>query len=140
MHWFTVRFNMLWHFIVEGRGIRELAKYIWKGFWKELDRILGVIAREILKHQTPIVKNKVFFHTQENRYACNQKYICEELLKQGLDVDIVWRVSPKNRGGVPDSVRTAVAGSFAYYKEIFSSNIVITNSILLQVRLNSAWI
>lgn len=76
------------------------------------------------------MKNKVFFHTQENRYACNPKYICEELLRRGLDVDIVWRGPNKGRGGMPDTVRIVRAGSFNYYKEIFSSNIVITNSVL----------
>lgn len=132
MSWLSLRLHIVWTLLVEGRGLRECFKKLWKAFWKEIDRILGILAREILKYRTPIVKNKVFFHTQENRYACNQKYICEELLRQNPDIDIVWRVSTKNRGGVPGCVRAVKAGSYAYYKEIFSSNIVITNSILFK--------
>ena len=124
--------HKIWAFLVEGKGIRGTCKKVWTAFWKEVDRILGVGAREILKLKTPIVKNKIFFHTQENRYTCNPKYICEELLRQGLDVDIVWRVSAKSRGGVPASVRTVREGTFNYYKEIFSSNIVILNSVLFK--------
>lgn len=133
--------HKIWALMVEGKGIRQNWKNfwkalwkavskVWKKFWKEIDRILGILAREVLKLKTPIVKNKVFFHTQENRYACNQKYICEELLRSGLDVDIVWRGPNKGTGGIPDTVRMVRAGSFDYYKEIFSSNVVITNSVL----------
>lgn len=124
--------HKLWGFLVEGRGLRESVKKVWRGFWKEIDRILGLAAREILKLKTPVVKNKVFFHTQENRYACNPKYICEELLRRNKDIDIVWRSPATDTGGIPDGVRTVKAGSFFYYKEIFSSNVIITNSILFK--------
>lgn len=124
--------HTIWAWAVEGKGIRETFKKLWTAFWKELDRILGILAREVLKKKTPIQKNKVFLHTQDNRYGCNQKYICEELLRQGVDVDIVWRCPTKERGGIPESVRAVKAGSFSYYKEIFSSNVVITNSILFK--------
>ena len=122
--------HKLWAYLVEGKAIRKTWKKIWNGFWKELDRIVSIMAREALKLKTPIVKNKILFHTQENRYACNQKYICEELLRQGLDVDIVWRAPKKGTGGIPDTVRSVKAGTFNYYREIFSANVVITNSVL----------
>lgn len=124
--------HKLWGFLVEGRGLRESVKKVWEGFWKEIDRILGLIAREILKLKTPIVKNKVLFHTQENRYACNPKYICEELLRRNKDIDIVWRAPTKETGGIPSGIRTVKAGSFFYYKEIFSANVIVTNSILFK--------
>lgn len=124
--------HKLWGFSVEGRGLRESGKKIWMSFWRELDRILGLVAREILKLKTPIVKNKVFFHTQENRYACNPKYICEELLRRDKNIDIVWRVPQKGSGGIPKGVRGVKEGNFFYYKELFSANIVITNSILFK--------
>lgn len=126
--------HKLWGFLVEGRGLRETCKKIWRGFWKEIDRILGLAAREILKLKTPIVQNKVFFHTQDNRYTCNPKYICEELLRRNEDVDIVWRAPAKNVsiGEFPSGVRTVKAGNFFYYKEIFSANVIVTNSILFK--------
>ena len=90
----------------------------WRKFWKQADRVVGNFARAILRHHTPIQKNKVFFFTQEFRYGCNPKYICEELLKQNLDIDVVWRVNKKITSGMPDNVRTVEAGSYEYYKEI----------------------
>lgn len=123
--------------LVERQGIggilKEIGrciKKIWKSFWKEIARILGILSREILKLQTPVVPNKIFFHTQETKYTCNPKYICEELLKTDLDVDIVWRVSKNNSDEFPEGVRKVRINSYQYFKEIFSSKIVITNSFL----------
>ena len=123
--------HKLWSFLVTGKGIRETAKRLWNGFWKEVDRILGVLAREIYKRKTDIVPNKVFFYTQEFRYGCNPKYICEELRRQCPDVDIVWRLpAKKGRGGVPEDIRGVRAGTFGYYKEVFSSKIMVANSYI----------
>lgn len=108
--------------LVEGNFLRRCRE--------ELDEYLGRFGRWILKHTTKIQPNKVFFHTQEDRYCCNPKYICEEFRKRGLDVDLVWRVGSKTESGVPQDVRTVVGGTLDYYKEILSSKYVIANSVL----------
>ncbi|MBQ9369939.1 MAG: CDP-glycerol glycerophosphotransferase family protein [Clostridia bacterium] len=105
-------------------------KTLWLKGWKQIDRIFGLIARTLVKHHTKIQKNKVFFFTQEFRYGCNPKYICEELLRQNLDIDIVWRINDKIKGGMPATVRKVKAGTFAFYKEIYSSNVVVANSYI----------
>lgn len=121
-------------YLITGQGVRAIFKKIWGGIWKEIDRILGFFSREIYKHSVKIVPNKVFFFTQEMRYCCNPKYICEELLRRNEDVEIVWRIpdkaSKKGRGGVPDCVKGVRAGSFSYYKEIYSANIIVANSYI----------
>lgn len=117
---------------IEGKGIRGTCKKAWKLFWKEMDFAFGIIAREIMKSRTQIQKNKIFFQTQQNCYTCNPKYVCEELLKRGLDVDLVWRAPPKGRGSIPTSVRAVKAGSFDYYKEMFTSNVIVTNALLFK--------
>lgn len=109
--------------MVEGHLLRYIRE--------QLDEaIFGRLGRWILKLRTPVVPNKIFFHTQENRYACNQKYICEEFRRRGLDVDLVWRRSKKNRGGIPEDVRAVNEGTYDYFKEIMSSKYVIANSVL----------
>lgn len=121
-------------YLVTGQGVRAIAKKIWGAFWKEVDRILGFFARELYKRSVKIVPNKVFFFTQEMRYCCNPKYISEELQRRGRDVEIVWRMpdkaSKKGRGGVPTTVKGVRTGSFSFYKEIFSSNIIVANSYI----------
>lgn len=130
-------FHKIWAYIVTGKcfrgGSKELVLCIprlWSRIWEEIDRAIGIAAREILKRNTPIVKNKVFFHTQESLYCCNPKYICEEMLRQELDVDIVWRIAAKGTGGTPKDVRTVRLNSFAYFKEIYSAHVIVTNSFL----------
>ena len=122
--------HRVWAFFVEGKGVRSTARMVWKKIWEEVDRLLGIFARWILKHKTAIVPNKIFFHTQESKYTCNPKYICEEVRKQGLGVEIVWRIPNKGVSGVPKGIRTVKLNTFNYFKEIFSSKIVITNSFL----------
>ncbi len=122
--------HKIWGALVEGKGIRYTVKTIWKKFWEEIDRILGIFARWILMIKTPVEQDKVFFHTQESKYTCNPKYICEELRKQCPNIKIVWRGPGKGESGIPEDVETVKLNSFNYFKEIFSSKIVITNSFL----------
>lgn len=103
---------------------------IWKKAWEEVDRLLGIAAREVFKRCIPVCQNKVFFHTQESRYGCNPKYICEELRKRDTDIDIVWRAPSKGRGGIPDDIRAVKINSFAYFKEMYSSKVIVSNSFL----------
>ena len=60
------------------KGVKRLFLAIrtaWQKGWKELDRIVGLLARTLVKYTTPIQRNKVFFFTQEFRYGCNPKYV-----------------------------------------------------------------
>lgn len=120
-------------YLVTGQGVRAIFKEVWAAFWKQFDRILGFFAREFYKRTVKIDPHKVFFFTQEMRYGCNPKYICEELLKRNTDVKIVWRLpgdKKLGRGGVPTTVKGVRAGTFEYYKEIYSSAVVVANSYI----------
>lgn len=97
---------------------------------EELDEILARIGRYFLARRTKVVPNKIFFHTQENRYCCNIKYICEEFRRRNLDVDMVWRVSKDKRGNIPADCRIVTGGTYQYFKELFSSKYIFSNSVL----------
>lgn len=94
------------------------------------EAIFGRLSRYIMVHTSKSVPNKIFFHTQENKYTCNPKYICEEFRKRGLKVDLVWRIANNNRAGVPLDVRVVNNGSYEFFKELFTSKYIITNSVL----------
>lgn len=130
MSCFITILHKIWGAFVEGKGLSYLFKKIWEKIWNEIDCVLGIFARWILMQRTPIDPNKVFFHTQESKYTCNPKYICEELMRKYPDVDIVWRVTSKINSGVPKGLRTVKLNSYQYFKEIFSSNVIVTNSFL----------
>ncbi len=108
--------------LVEGKFLRRCRE--------ELDRLLGQFTRWIMVHCMKSQPNKIFFHTQENRYCCNPKYICEELRRRNTDMDIVWRVQNGKRGSIPSDVRIVSNGTYNYFKEMFTSKYIITNSVL----------
>lgn len=130
MNFLSTGLHKIWGFFVEGKGFRSTPKYLWDNFWDETDRLFGIFCRWILRIKTPIDPNKVFFHTQESKYTCNPKYICEELRKQCPEIEIVWRAPGKGRGGIPDDIKIARLNRFVYFQELFSSKVVVTNSFL----------
>lgn len=100
---------------------------------ENLDEVIGRFARMLLRWATPIQENKVLFHTQEDRYCCNQKYLCEEFRKRNLgeELDLVYVIPTKGqRGTVPHDVRTVRRGSMEYFQEMFSAKYIFTNSVL----------
>ncbi|MCQ2507631.1 MAG: CDP-glycerol glycerophosphotransferase family protein [Dorea sp.] len=99
---------------------------------KELDEGLGRISRYFYAHSLKSQPNKVFFHTQEDKYCCNPKYICEEFRRRGLtdEIDIVWRIRKNEREGIPTDCRVVNGGSFEFFKELFTSKYIISNSVL----------
>jgi len=117
-------------FFVEGRGVRTVFKKLWNKFWKAIDIVLGIIPRIILKYSVKVDDNKIFFHTQENVYTCNPKYITEELLRRSEDVSVVWRGDSYKSSGVPFGIKVVKYNSYDYFKEIYSAKIVVTNSSL----------
>lgn len=101
-----------------------------RSFREEIDEGLGRIGRFFLARRTKVVPNKIFFHTQEDRYCCNIKYICEEFRRRDVDVDMVWRVKKGKRGSIPEDCRIVSGGSYQFFKELFSSKYVLSNSVL----------
>lgn len=81
-------------------------------------------------HQSPIVKNKLFFMNYNGcGYGCNPKYIAEYLRKEYGEnkFDIVWGVDDSGYD-IPDDIRTVQIGTYQYYSEIATSHIWIDNA------------
>lgn len=119
---------------VSGKGFSRLPGRLvelWTIFWTFIDRNVGRFFRMLLRCKTRTNPKKVMFLPQESKYCCNPKYICEELRKQCPDVEIVWRV-PANGldSGVPEGLGTARLNTFDYFKQIFSSKVIVANSFL----------
>lgn len=57
--------------------------------------------------------------TFNNDYTCNPKYICEEIFRQKLPLDLVWvstEKKMKNPVQYPDNVRLVSRNSYAFLK------------------------
>ena len=99
----------------------------------EINELIGRFARFLLRYMIPVQDNKILFHTQEDKYCCNQKYLCEEFRKRNLGdkLDLVYVIPKKGgRGNVPEDVRVVPRGKYEYFREMFSAKYIFTNSIL----------
>ncbi len=104
--------------------------WFWNRLLKELGLILSLITRFIFKWFCKVDPNKVFFMTQESLFTCNPKYISEELYKQRPKTTIVWRIPGKGDGAVPFYYETARLNSYEYFRELYSSKVIVANSFL----------
>lgn len=115
--------------------IKVLLKKIKKGFSvirKFLDTVLAIPARLIITYTNKVVDNKVVFMTYNNDYMCNPKYICEEILKQNLPLDLVWVTTKKKKENpeqFPEGVRLVVRGSYEFFREIASAKVWVDNAV-----------
>lgn len=118
--------------------LRKISKHAIEGHLlrrirEEIDEWIARAARALLRCTLKVQENKVVFHTQEDRYCCNQKYICEEFRRRGLGdkLDLVYVIPTKgNRGTVPPDIRTVRRGTMEYFEEMLSAKYIFTNSIL----------
>lgn len=124
------KLRLLLDYLVTGKGIRGICKKVWGAIWKNIDRGIGFISRELYKRTIKVQPNKVFFFTQESRYGCNPKYICEELLSRDEDVEIVWRLPKKGRNEIPFNVKGVRPGTLEFYREVYSSAVFVANSYI----------
>ena len=87
--------HKIWGALVEGKGIRYTVKTIWKKFWEEIDRILGIFARWILMIKTPVEQDKVFFHILEPELFLTTNIVGTQTL---LDAAMRhWKLSPDDK-------------------------------------------
>ena len=115
-------------FLAEGKFIRHSIKRL----EEEADRYLGIIARKILFRNAEIKSNKIFFMTFQGDYTCHPKYICDELLRQNVDCDIIWgvRVETLNKAyELPKKIRLVKRNTIDFYEEMATSKIWIINSV-----------
>ncbi len=79
-----------------------------------------------------IDSKKIVFCNFQHKYTCNTKYICNELLRRNLDVDIIWLYDPKQKDiyEYPRNVKLVSCDSNAAKKELASAHIIIDNGVI----------
>lgn len=76
--------------------------------------------------------NKIVFINFQNKYTCNTKYICEELIKRNTELDIVWIYNPKEMDyyDYPRNVKLIPYDDKRAKKEIATAKIIIDNGVV----------
>lgn len=78
----------------------------------------------------PIQRNKIFVDCFEgkNGYCCNCKYIVEKLYSMKYPVEVVWNIIDESMWEFPHGIKTVRYKSLEYFKELYTSGIVINNA------------
>jgi len=109
--------------------------WIFTVIFNKLGILLSLITRAIYKWFCRVNPNKVFFMTQESMYTCNPKYICEELYRVRPETDIVWRIPGMiGDGAVPVRYKRVRLNSYEFFRELYSSKVIVANSFLFLQR------
>ncbi|MCD7722712.1 MAG: CDP-glycerol glycerophosphotransferase family protein [Clostridiales bacterium] len=101
---------------------------------KDFDMRLGELARKYYFSKFDIVQNRIFFVTFNGIYNCNPKYITEELIRQGVPVEIYWGVTKQQlqdskKDKIPPQIHLVEKYTFDYYKAQATSKIWVDNAI-----------
>lgn len=97
----------------------------------KIDHELALFMRKFLSQKSKIQNNKIMFMTFQNDYACNPKYIAEEIIRQNLPFDLVWVVKneKKVKEHFPNNIRLVKRNSYNFYKEAMTAKVWIDNAI-----------
>lgn len=104
---------------------------VFTGLRSLIDTALAIPARYYISHSNAVCQNKVVFMTYNNDYMCNPKYICDEIIRQDLPLDLVWVTTAKKRSSdqYPEGVRLVVRGSYEHFKEAASAKVWVDNAV-----------
>ena len=90
---------------------------------------IATAARAHIAKTTPIKNDRIVFMHYSDKYQCNPKYICEELLRQGLDYDIVYIIDRKGREKLPEGVRGVRRHTLRHFFEMASAKVWVDNAV-----------
>ena len=112
-------------FAIGNKGQYKVVRFF--GFTYKIDRS-NIFEKKYAK--LPINKNKIVFSNfYGNGYACNPKYIAEEILKRKLPYELVWLVKDLQNNSIPERIKK-VHVKYAL-RELATAKTIISN-----VRLN----
>lgn len=130
-------FNKMLCAMIEGRLLKLSFKAIANFIRKLPSRIralfdwaMAIPTRLLLCYTNKVQSNKIMFLTFNHTYSCNPKYICEEIKRQNLPVELVWAVTNKElkAKAFPRDIRLVVRGTYQFFKDMVTSKVWIDNA------------
>lgn len=108
-------------------------KFLFLRIRQAIDGRIAKLARKIISLKTPVQKNKILFMHYANKYQCNPAYICDEILRQGLDWELVYIVDKKSVKEIPsicpEGVEVIGRNTLEHFYAMASAKIWIDNAV-----------
>ena len=103
-------------------------------FFIDRDEALGARKRRKLMKDMKVVPNRIVFGTFQNCYTCNCKYVADEILRRGLDYELIFLVNAdvfyhREKYGIPAGVKLVLRGSLASYFALGTAKFWIDNAL-----------
>ena len=103
-------------------------------FFIDRDEAIGTRKRRKLLKDMKIVPNRIVFGTFQNCYTCNCKYVADEILRRGLDYELIFLVNGdvyyhKEKYNIPDGVKLVLRGSLARYFALGTAKFWVDNAL-----------
>ena len=120
--------------------IKKIIKLLKSGIF--FDKVIGRIKAEIFSLLAKIIygkskikENKIIFIAFQEKYACNPKAIANEILKQKLPYELIWVTRKKTElnNEYPKQIKLVDKISLKFYKEIYSSKIIVCNANIIEL-------
>lgn len=108
-------------------------KFLFLRIRQKLDGLIAKLARKIISVKTPVQDNKVIFMHYANKYQCNPAYICDEILRQGLNWKLVYVVDKKSLKKIPPvcppEVEIVGRNTLEHFYAMASAKIWVDNAV-----------
>lgn len=112
---------------------RVFFKFVFLRLRQAIDGGIAAITRRIISMKCKIDDNKVVFMHYNNQYQCNPAYICDEILRQGLDWDLVFVSDNKTMAKFPlpypEGVRVVRRNSLEFFYELATAKVWVDNAM-----------
>ena len=110
-------------------------KFLFMRARQKSDLFISYLTKTYISYSTrdKVEKDKIVFMHYNDVYQCNPKYIIEEILRQGLDYDIVFVTSKAHMNEFPlpfpEGVRVVRRNSLEHFYEAATARVWVDNAV-----------
>jgi Putative glycosyl/glycerophosphate transferases involved in teichoic acid biosynthesis TagF/TagB/EpsJ/RodC len=114
---------------------KSFFKFLFMRARQKTDLLISYLTKKYISYSTrdKVEDDKIIFMHYNNVYQCNPKYICDEIIKQGLKYDIVFVTSKKLMNEFPlpfpPQVRVVQRNSLEHFLEAATAKVWVDNAV-----------
>lgn len=100
---------------------------------KKIDQAVEILLKNIIVYTVKVQENKIVFLTFQGSYTCNPKGIANEIIRQGLDYELIWDVKTDiPMSDYPLELKFVKHKTLEFYKHLASAKVIIENTNIME--------